>query len=341
MRTSAIETVSVSVVVAVHNMREHIRQCIESVLGQSLHDIELILVDDVSTDGTADILKEYAGQDSRVHVVWQSQNEGAQVARNAGIDVSHGQYIITLDHDDFLAPDALQLALDTFHAHEGLQCVCLHEMRLLPDGSLLDYKERNSFGRITGMEAYRRSIHWRGITGRMMVTRDLQLRYPFDNCERVYGEDNTAQLQFLASPTVCSCEGIYYHRLLDTSLSHRVSLNNIRGNLRFISMRRQLREGNFGQEVLRLNETAFWESIVGSYQYYHIHRRNLSADERHEALRLIRHMREQADMSLVAPRAKFKPGYIHMPAWWLFRLQMEVYMAIKTLYRTLTSSCKH
>ncbi len=341
MKTSAIETVCVSVIVAVYNMREHIRQCIESVLGQSLHDIELILVDDVSTDGTADILKEYAGQDSRVHIVWQSRNEGAQVARNAGIAVSRGQYITTLDHDDFLAPDALCLALNTFHANEGLQCVCLHEMRLLPDGTLLDYKERNSFGMITGLEAYRRSIHWRGITGRMMVTRDLQLRYPFDNCERIYGEDNTAQLQFLASPTVCSCEGIYYHRILDTSLSHRVSLNNIRGNLRFIAMRRQLREGNFGQEVLCLHETAFWESIVGSYQYYYIHRRNLSADERHEALRLIRHMREQADMSMVALKAKFKPGYIHMPAWWLFRLQMEAYMAAKTLYTALTSSCKH
>lgn len=333
MDTSSDRNVSVSIIVAVHNMREHIRQCIESVLYQSLQDIELILVDDVSTDGTADILKEYALKDSRAHIVWQSRNGGAQLARNAGFEVSRGRYITTLDHDDFLAPDALQQALDTFNAHKGLQCVCLREVRLLPGGDLLEHREKNSFGTISGMEAYRRSIHWRGITGRMMVTRELQLRYPFDNCERVYGEDNTAQLQFLASPEVCSCEGIYYHRLLDTSLSHRVSLNNIRGNLRFISMRRQLHEGNFCPKVLGLNETAFWESIIGSCQYYWLRRHQLSQADRCEALRLIRYMREQANMTNVNPRVKFKPGFMHMPAWWLFRLQIEMYMTLKSIIK--------
>ena len=330
---SSARSVSVSVIVAVYNMREHIRQCIESVLSQSLQDIELILVDDVSTDGTADILREYALRDSRVGIVWQSRNGGAQLARNAGIGVSQGRYIITLDHDDFLAPDALQLALDTFRAHRGLQCVCLREMRLLPDGRLLEHKEKNSFGMIGGMEAYRRSIHWRGITGRMMVTREMQLRYPFDNCERVYGEDNTAQLQFLASDVVCSCEGIYYHRLLDTSLSHRISLNNIRGNMRFISMRKQLHDGQFDKNVLELHETAFWESIVGSYQYYWLHLQWLSPTDRNEALHLIRYMWEQVDMTQVSPRAKFKPGFMHMPAWWLFRLQMETYMTLKNIIK--------
>lgn len=332
--TEARAGVQVSVVVAVYNMRRHIRRCIESILTQSLREIELILVDDVSTDGTADILREYAGRDPRVSIVWQGANGGAQLARNAGIAVSRGRYIITVDHDDFLSPDALRLALDTFRAHPGeVQCVCLREVRLLPSGRLLEHREKNSFGLITGMEAYRRSIHWRGITGRMMVTREMQMKYPFDNCERVYGEDNTAQLQFLASPRVASCEGIYYHRLLDTSLSHRVSLNNIRGNLRFIAMRQQLRKGGFGEEVLRLHETAFWESIIGAYQYYHIHRHALTPDDRRTALQLIRRMRGQADMSRVCPAAKCRPGRMHMPAWWLFRLQMALYMLVKTLVK--------
>lgn len=326
---------SVSVVVAVYNMRRHIRQCIESVLAQSLRDMELILVDDASTDGTASILEEYARADSRVSILRQESNGGAQLARNAGIRLSRGRYIITLDHDDFLSPDALQSAVDTFNANKGVQCVCLREVRLLPDGRLLEHRQRNSFGAVTGMEAYRRSIHWLGITARMMVTRELQLRYPFDNCERVYGEDNTAQLQFLASPIVCSCEGIYYHRLLDTSLSHRLSLNNIRGNLRFTAMRGQLRDGGFGQEVMRLHETAFWESIVGSYQYYWTHRRRLTPPDRKEALRLIRHLWEQADMPLVRPRAKYRPGFMHMPAWWLFRMQMELYMALKSIAKAM------
>ena len=86
----------VSVIVAVYNMKEHIRQCIESVLRQSMTDLELILVDDVSTDGTADILREYANMDKRIRLVWRDENGGAQLARNAGVAISSGQYITTL-----------------------------------------------------------------------------------------------------------------------------------------------------------------------------------------------------------------------------------------------------
>ena len=109
----------VSVVVAVHNMKEHIRQCIDSVLNQSLQELELVLVDDVSTDGTADILREYAEKDGRIMLVWQPENGGAQLARNAGIAVSRGKYVTTLDHDDFLDKDALTEALASASGKSG------------------------------------------------------------------------------------------------------------------------------------------------------------------------------------------------------------------------------
>ena len=328
----------VSVVVAVHNMKEHIRQCIESVLNQSLQELELVLVDDVSTDGTADILREYTEKDKRVRLVWQPQNGGAQLARNAGISVSCGKYITTLDHDDFLASDALACAIDTFRNHKDLRCVCFREIRILPDGSFLEHREKNSFGLINGEEAYRRSISWNGITGRMIVTRELQMQYPFDNCERVYGEDNTAQMQFLASPLVASCQGIYYHRLLDTSLSHKVSLNNIRGNIRFTNMKRQLKAHGYSNEILSLNETAFWKSIVSSYYYYHRYRHRFSQEEQQEALYLIKYMREQIDTALLAPSTRWRPGYWKMPSWILFRLQEETYFLLRRLIKNDNST---
>ena len=328
----------VSIVVAVFNMKEHIRQCIESVLGQSVQDIELILVDDVSTDGTANILKEYQQRDARVKVVWQKENAGAQVARNAGIEVSRGRYITPLDHDDFLHPKAIEYAIRAFQLHPDVHCVCFREQRLLPDGEIIEHEQTNSFGLITGDEAYRRSTDWHAITGRMIVTRELQMRIPFDNCERVYGEDNTAQLQFLASPKVASSEGIYYHRLLHTSLSHKVSLNNIRGNTRFVSMRQQLISASYPEEILRINESAFWKSIVGSYHYYYIYRKYFSKEERKEALTLIKTMRAQCQMHLVNPSCKYKPGRWYMPSWNLFTLQLEILLAIKYLIKGTPSA---
>ena len=323
----------VSIIVAVYNMKEHIRQCIESVLNQSYDTLELILVDDVSNDGTADIIREYADSDRRVTIIRHKENSGAQIARNSGIAVSQGEYIITLDHDDFLAPDAIQHAIDTFRQHKGLQCVCMREVRIRPDGTTVEHKEKNSFGLISGEEAYRRSIGWQGITGRMIVTRELQLQYPFDNCERVYGEDNTAQLQFLASSHVASCEGIYYHRLLHTSLSHKVSLNNIRGNIRFVSMRQQLLQAGHSTLILQLNETAFWQSIISSYHYLFLNRPHLSPHDQRKALELIHDMRAQADLHLVHPSVKYKPGYMRMPFWWMFRLQEEIYFTLRNLIK--------
>lgn len=319
----------VSVIVAVHNMKEHIRQCIESVLGQSMQDLELILVDDVSTDGTAEIIREYAQSDKRIRLVWQPQNGGAQLARNAGFAVSCGKYITTLDHDDYLDTKALEQAIKTFTEHKGLLCVCMREIRVMPDGSTLEHREKNSFGLISGKDAYMRSIGWKAITGRMIVDRELQKKYPFDNCERVYGEDNTAQLQFLASPEVCSCEGIYYHRLLGTSLSHKVSLNNIRGNIRFINMKKQLQEHGYDTEILRTNETIFWQSIISSYAYYHCHRNELDKADSAEALRLIRFMREKIDMKLVKPSVRLRPGYMKMPSWSLFCIQENILCALR------------
>ena len=96
----------VSVIVAVYNMKEHLRQCVESVLAQTLKDVEVVCVDDVSTDGSLELLHTLAQEDSRVKVLEQKVNGGAQLARNAGILASSGEFITVLDDDDWLAPNA-------------------------------------------------------------------------------------------------------------------------------------------------------------------------------------------------------------------------------------------
>ena len=80
--------VTVSVVVALYNSERYIKECIDSVLNQSLKEIELICVDDASTDSTPQILSEYAFRDSRVKVITLNENAGAQIARNAGVAIA-------------------------------------------------------------------------------------------------------------------------------------------------------------------------------------------------------------------------------------------------------------
>lgn len=97
----------VTVVIPVYNVRDYIEECLDSVVGQSLHDIEIVCVNDGSTDGSREILYRYADADSRIRIVDQA-NAGLSAARNVGARVASGEYLYFLDSDDYIDTDALE-----------------------------------------------------------------------------------------------------------------------------------------------------------------------------------------------------------------------------------------
>ena len=90
----------VSVIIPVYNAEKYLRQCLDSVVNQTLRDIEIICVDDGSTDGSIEILREYEQKDSRVKVLCQ-KNQYAGVARNNGLSHASGEYVFFMDSDDY------------------------------------------------------------------------------------------------------------------------------------------------------------------------------------------------------------------------------------------------
>lgn len=96
----------ISVIIPAYNVKEYLPGCVASVSAQAATGDEIILVDDGSTDGTAALCDEIAAGDERIHVVHKA-NGGLSSARNAGIDAARGEYLLFLDGDDSLSPDAL------------------------------------------------------------------------------------------------------------------------------------------------------------------------------------------------------------------------------------------
>ncbi len=96
-----------SIVMPVHNVRAYLRECVDSVLGQSFADFELVAVDDASPDGSGQILDDYAAADARVKVRHLEQNVGLGEARNIGLSDCVGTYVLFLDSDDKLTPGSL------------------------------------------------------------------------------------------------------------------------------------------------------------------------------------------------------------------------------------------
>lgn len=93
--------IKVSIVVPVYNVEEYLRVCLESLIGQTLKDIEIICVNDGSTDNSLSILKEYADKDSRIVIIDQA-NQGQSVARNNALKIAKGEYIGFVDSDDWV-----------------------------------------------------------------------------------------------------------------------------------------------------------------------------------------------------------------------------------------------
>ena len=103
--------IKVSVIIPVYNVQAYLRQCMDSVTGQTLRDIEIICVNDESTDDSLQILEEYVAKDKRVQIITQ-KNAGAGAARNNGMRHAKGKYLSFLDADDFFEPDMLEKAYE-------------------------------------------------------------------------------------------------------------------------------------------------------------------------------------------------------------------------------------
>lgn len=97
----------ITVIVSVYNGERYLEECIQSILNQTYHNIEIILVNDGSTDTSGEILDKYKELDKRITVI-HKENSGVSLSRNAGLDIAHGEYICLLDQDDMFAPDYIE-----------------------------------------------------------------------------------------------------------------------------------------------------------------------------------------------------------------------------------------
>ncbi len=96
--------IKVSVIIPIYNVEKYLRECLDSVVNQTLKDIEIICVNDGSTDNSLEILKEYKQKDKRIKLISQ-KNYGAGVARNTGLNIANGEYLAFIDGDDFYEND--------------------------------------------------------------------------------------------------------------------------------------------------------------------------------------------------------------------------------------------
>lgn len=132
----------ISIIVPIYNTERYLPKCIDSLIAQTYRNIEIILVDDGSSDNCSSICDEYAAKDSRVKVI-HKPNGGASSARNAGLDIIQGELVTFVDSDDYIEPDAISKMFDAI-SNTNADIACMHANLIASDYSLIKTESNNT-----------------------------------------------------------------------------------------------------------------------------------------------------------------------------------------------------
>lgn len=131
----------VDVVVPCYNYARYLRECVTSIASQDGVDLRILIIDNASDDGSADIARELAAEDPRIEAVVRPVNLGPSVSYNEGIDWAESKYFLIVDADDFLNPGALARACEVMEKNSLLSFVHGIEARLEADGTVVTYTD--------------------------------------------------------------------------------------------------------------------------------------------------------------------------------------------------------
>lgn len=217
----------ISVVIPIYNVEKYLRECLDSVKVQTLTDFEVVMVNDGSTDGSADIAGEYAKSDRRFRLLSIS-NGGASVARNAGIKAATGDFFVFLDADDAMHPRALEILSSVMQQYPQADMV----MTDIRQTAKPAYSISGKFKLISGAEALRNMLYQKkgthtNMAGRM-IRRSVISKTGFFEAGMLYEDlDYCQRLYPKCTLIAVSRDIVNFYRITPGSATQRWSLRRL------------------------------------------------------------------------------------------------------------------
>lgn len=322
----------ISIIVAVYNDEKHIGECLDSLIEQTLHDIQIVCIDDCSTDNSLFIVREYAARDKRIEIISLEANQGQAKARNIGIKIAKGQYITFLDSDDWLSKDALEKAVELFERYPLTDSVLLKLM--LCTGNPQKYNGRmfknQEFEKYSGKEAFELSLDW-SIHGVYVARKNLFDKFPYDDTCHAYSDDNTTHAHYLHSREVRICDGVYFYRYNPESTTNKVSARQFLRLRANESLKHSLCLWNVPENIIKRFENIRWLNLIDVYKFYYLHAKELNKTDRQYGLDEIHRTWLSIDHKMLTPATRHKFGRIPMPCWTLFRIQEWIFFSLRQI----------
>lgn len=220
-----------SVVIPVYNAEKYINRCVESILQQSYENFEVVLVDDGSADRSMEICEELGQKDTRVSLFHQ-KNQGVSAARNKGISMAEGKYLVFVDADDYIRVDTLMLLYEScndckadvcFFGYQGVVGSEVKQVVLPPKfcgekspDLLLELIKKNAFG-----------LAWNKAIKRDLI---MENRLLFDETMRVFEDQDLMMRVWNKASVICSMEdALYFYVTSETSAMQGFRLSQSEG----------------------------------------------------------------------------------------------------------------
>lgn len=212
-----MKDILVSIIVPVYNVEQYLCKCIDSIITQTYKKIEIILIDDGSSDSSGIICDEYALKDSRIIVI-HKENGGLSSARNAGLDVAIGDYVMFVDSDDFVEPDFCEVPLK-IAKEKNVDIVSFGYCRLYADGQIIETKTSNprSLSKAEGInQLITKSDVIHNYTWNKFYNKNLfkEIRFPIG---KYYEDQATTYLLFHKASSIYVIDNILYNYIYRSS----------------------------------------------------------------------------------------------------------------------------
>lgn len=322
----------ISIIVPVYNTEEYLQKCVQSVLKQSYPYFELLLVDDGSRDGSAEVCKALCDADQRVRFLPQP-HRGVSATRNAGIDAAKGEYIFFLDSDDTIYPRILEalvelcestgaaLATEVYRHIETTDVHSYMDSLDVESNTVWEYTYMDNPEALRQFSSRENGYNFHGIGGKM-VRRNALGTLRFDE-KLENGEDTIFVYQLLdrGLDAVILWEEWYEYWKHGKNASERLTVQSCEDSyqcLRYICRREQERE-----EVPCGGEVTFWTLVISArFRRFYVRSRKEHNREVSKYLRALARYEAQSDrFSRLSLSEKWK----HYLAFWCFPLYLPVH----------------
>ncbi len=303
----------VTVVVPMYNVQEYIRQCVDSIINQTLKDIEIILVDDESPDDCGKIAEEYAQKDGRIKVIHQ-KNKWLGGARNAGIKIAKGEYIACVDADDYIAQDFCEKLYN--YGKENNCDIVFFDMNIVTNGEIkavtskqTDIFEENNV--VCGDSIKKKiypliiSSHDFNINVTFFSRKLVEKGFLFDEDIR-FAEDYEAALRIykIANSVGYLKDAVYYYRQNENSIMHVIKPIRLYQHIDLFVLREKfITENNLGtQENLYNSAHLLIKLLIEKFPFVF----GVKGKSTRESVRELKELFKNEDLNTAVGRLSFK-----------------------------------